>query len=142
LVHNDFKYDNLVLDGADLTRIIGVLDWEMATLGDPLLDVGTTLGYWVEASDHPALRSLGLGATALPGNYTRAEVWARYLSITGREFVPATWYRAFGMFKIAVIAQQIYARHVQGMSRDARFARLGGAVKLMSEMAVSEIAQR
>lgn len=138
LVHNDFKYDNLVLDGSDLTRIVGVLDWEMATLGDPLLDVGTTLGYWVEASDHPAFRALGLGSTALPGNYTRAQVWERYLALTGREFVPATWYRAFGMFKIAVIAQQIYARHVRGLTGDARFARLGEAVGLMSGVAMQE----
>lgn len=138
LVHNDFKYDNLVLDGSDLTRIVGVLDWEMATLGDPLLDVGTTLGYWVEASDHPAFRALGLGSTALPGNYTRAEVWSRYLALTGREFVPATWYRAFGMFKIAVIAQQIYARHLKGMATDARFAKLGDAVTLLGNVAMRE----
>jgi len=141
LVHNDFKYDNLVLSGSDLTQIVGVLDWEMATLGDPLLDVGTTLGYWVEASDHPAFRALGLGSTALPGNYTRAEVWARYLALTGREFVPAAWYRAFGMFKIAVIAQQIYARYVRGLTSDMRFSRLGQAVQLLGETALREAAR-
>ncbi len=138
LVHNDFKYDNLVLSGSDLTQIVGVLDWEMATLGDPLLDVGTTLGYWVEASDHPAFRALGLGSTALPGNYMRAEVWARYLELTGREFVPMTWYRAFGMFKIAVIAQQIFARFSRGLAPDERFSRLGDAVRLLGSVAMEE----
>lgn len=142
LVHNDFKYDNLVLDESDLTRIVGVLDWEMATLGDPLLDVGTTLGYWVEASDHPAFRALGLGSTALPGNHTRAEVWSRYLELTGREFVPATWYRAFGMFKIAVIAQQIYARYARGLTGDLRFSRLGHAVALLAKVALQEVGGR
>lgn len=137
LVHNDFKYDNLVLDTADLTRVVGVLDWEMATLGDPLLDVGTSLGYWTEASDPAEFRALGLGATALPGNYTRAELWARYLEVTGRSFVPMTWYRAFGVFKVAVIAQQIYARHVKGLTGDERFGRLGRAVKLLGAFGVA-----
>lgn len=128
LVHNDFKYDNLVLDRADPRRIIAVLDWEMATLGDPLMDVGTSMGYWVEATDHPALQSLGLGVTALPGNFTRAEFWESYLERTGRPQTSAAFYYAFGLFKIAVIAQQIYARYRNGFTTDDRFARLGEAV--------------
>jgi aminoglycoside phosphotransferase (APT) family kinase protein len=134
LVHNDFKYDNLVLDPAKPGRIIAVLDWEMATVGDPLLDVGTSLGYWIEAGDHPAFRSLGLGITALPGNLTRAELWERYLKKSGRSMRPAGWYHAFGVFKIAVIAQQIYARYKRGLTTDARFGRLGEAVRLLGEM--------
>jgi aminoglycoside phosphotransferase (APT) family kinase protein len=134
LVHNDFKYDNLVLDPAKPGKIIAVLDWEMATVGDPLLDVGTSLGYWVEAGDHPAFKSLGLGITALPGNLTRAELWERYLKKSGRSMRSAGWYHAFGVFKIAVIAQQIYARHRRGLTTDERFARLGEAVKLLGEM--------
>ena len=132
LVHNDFKYDNLVLDPADLSRIVAVLDWEMATLGDPLLDVGTSLGYWVEAGDHPALRSLGLGVTALPGNFTRAELWARYLQRTGRPATDPVFYYAFGLFKIAVIAQQIFFRYRSGFTSDERFARLGEVVRLLA----------
>ena len=134
LVHNDYKYDNLVLDPADPTRIVAVLDWEMATVGDPLLDVGTALGYWVEAGDHPAFRALGLGMTALPGNLTRAELWARYLARSGRASRPMAFYHAFGLFKIAVIAQQIYARYRKGLTTDARFARLGEAVTLLAAM--------
>ena len=134
LVHNDYKYDNLVLDPTDPTRIIAVLDWEMATLGDPLLDVGTSLAYWVEAGDDPAFKALGLGITALPGNLTRAQLWERYLQKAGRAPRPSTWYHAFGVFKVAVIAQQIHARYTQGKTRDERFATLGEAVRLLGEM--------
>ena len=135
LVHNDYKYDNLVLDPTDFSRIVAVLDWEMATLGDPLLDVGTSLGYWVEAGDHPALRSLGLAVTALPGNLTRAGLWERYLARTNRPPTDPAFYYAFGLFKIAVIAQQIYARYRKGLTSDERFARLGEAVRLFAMIA-------
>jgi len=134
LVHNDYKYDNLVLDPTQPDRIIAVLDWEMATLGDPLLDVGTALAYWVEAGDHPAFKALGLGVTALPGNFTRAELWARYLEKSGRAMRPVAWYHAFGLFKVAVIAQQIHARYRKGLTTDERFAALGEAVRLLAEM--------
>lgn len=141
LVHNDYKYDNLVLDPKQPGRIIAVLDWEMATVGDPLLDIGTSLGYWVEAGDHPAFKSLGLGMTALPGNLTRAQLWERYLKKSGRSMRPATWYHAFGVFKIAVIAQQIYARHKKGQAPDERFAALDGAVRLLGEMGGTIVAK-
>jgi len=141
LVHNDFKFDNLVLDPKSPGRIVAVLDWEMATLGDPLLDVGTTLGYWVEAGDHPAFKALGLGITALPGNLTRAELWDRYLIKSGRASRPATFYHAFGLFKIAVIAQQIFARYKKGLTTDERFARLGDAVRLLGEMGGAVVAK-
>jgi aminoglycoside phosphotransferase (APT) family kinase protein len=110
-----------------------VLDWEMATVGDPLLDVGTTLGYWVEASDPPVYKALGLGVTALPGNLTRAELWERYLKKSGRSARSVTFYEAFGVFKIAVIAQQIYARYQKGLTSDVRFAHLGDAVRMLGE---------
>jgi aminoglycoside phosphotransferase (APT) family kinase protein len=132
LVHNDFKYDNLVLDPANPSRIVAVLDWEMSTVGDPLLDVGTTLAYWIEAGDHPAFKALGLGVTALPGNLTRAQLWERYLAKSGRAPRPMAWYHAFGLFKVAVIAQQILARYRRGLTTDERFARLGDAVRLIA----------
>ena len=137
LVHNDFKFDNLVLDPAQPGRIVAVLDWEMATVGDPLLDVGTTLGYWVERDDPPAFKALGLGVTALPGNLTRAQLWERYLKRSGRAMRPSTFYEAFGAFKIAVIAQQIFARYRNGLTKDERFARLGDAVRLLGERGVA-----
>ncbi|MDX2184024.1 MAG: phosphotransferase family protein [Gemmatimonadaceae bacterium] len=132
LVHNDFKYDNLMLAPDDLTEIRAVLDWEMATVGDPLLDLGTSLGYWLEADDPPQLKALGLGISALPGNLRRAELWARYGAVTGREIPPMGWYHAFGLFKIAVIAQQIYARWKAGLTTDPRFGALLGAVQLLA----------
>lgn len=129
LIHNDLKYDNLVLDPADPTRILAVLDWEMATLGDPLMDLGTSLGYWVEATDPPELRALGFGPTFLPGNLTRAELSDRYQALTGKPYRP--FYAVFGLFKIAAIAQQIFARFQHGHATDPRFADLGQAVGLL-----------
>lgn len=127
LVHNDFKLDNLVLE-PDLSRVRAILDWEMATIGDPLMDLGTSLAYWVEAGDAPIFRALGLGITALPGNMTRAELVQAYGAHRGMDVSDAPFYYAFGLFKVAVIAQQIYARHVQGLTSDPRFAVLGQVV--------------
>ena len=134
LIHNDFKYDNMVLDPADPTRILAVLDWEMATLGDPLMDLGTTLAYWVDADDPPELRALGLGITALPGNLTRAGLWARYGELVGRPLGNPGFYYAFGLFKLAVIAQQIYTRYKAGLTTDERFGALIDAVRALAAM--------
>jgi len=136
LIHNDFKFDNLVLDRATQRRVIAILDWEMATLGDPLMDLGTSLAYWVEAADAPIFRSLGLGVTALPGSFTRAQVVQAYGEATGRDVSNAAYYYAFGLFKVAVIAQQIFARHVQGLTSDPRFAGLGRVVAALGESAL------
>jgi aminoglycoside phosphotransferase (APT) family kinase protein len=135
LIHNDFKYDNLVLDPEDLTRVVAVLDWEMATVGDPFMDLGTTLGYWVEADDPPPLRLAATGPTALPGSLTRRELVARYAEQTGRDVTDVLFYYVFGLYKIAVIVQQIYARYVRGHTRDARFARLNELVTVLAEQA-------
>ena len=135
VVHNDYKHDNLVLDPADLTRLRAVLDWEMATIGDPLLDLGTTLGYWVEAGDPEPLRRLAFGPTALPGTPTRQEIADRYATASGRHLGDLGWYYAFGLFKIAVIAQQIYYRWKQGLTKDPRFAHLPVAIRVLGAQA-------
>jgi len=135
LLHNDYKYDNLVLDPADLARIVAVLDWEMATVGDPLMDLGTSLGYWIDPDDPPGLKQLPAGPTGLPGNLTRAEVVERYAAKSGREVSEILFYYVFGLFKIAVIAQQIYLRYRQGLTRDERFAALLGSVRLLGQTA-------
>ena len=132
LVHNDFKFDNLVLDRATMRRVRAILDWEMATIGEPLMDLGTSLAYWVEAGDAPIFRALGLGATALSGSYTRAELATAYGVASGRDVSDAAYYYAFGLFKVAVIAQQIYARHVQGLTADPRFGQLGAVVAALA----------
>ena len=135
LVHNDYKYDNLVLDPADLAHVVAVLDWEMATVGDPLMDLGTTLDYWVEAGDPPALRQAAMGPTALPGSLTRRDLAERYASGSGRDPGQVVYYCVFGLFKIAVIVQQIYARYVRGHTHDPRFASLNDLVAVLAEQA-------
>ncbi|MBI4950906.1 MAG: phosphotransferase family protein [Myxococcales bacterium] len=138
LVHNDYKYDNVVLDPADLTRIVAVLDWEMATVGDPLLDLGTSLGYWVDPDDPDEMKAMPLGPTTLPGNLSRREVWARYAERSAASSGAAgepLFYYVFGLFKIAVIAQQIYQRFVAGHTKDPRFGALIVGVRILGEQA-------
>jgi aminoglycoside phosphotransferase (APT) family kinase protein len=136
LIHNDYKYDNLLLDPANLTHIEAVLDWEMATVGDPLMDLGTTLGYWVEAGDPEPFRSLAFGPTTLPGSLTRRQLVERYSRTTGRDLAGILFYYAFGLFKIAVIAQQIYARYRRGLTKDERFSALIPLIALLGEQAM------
>ena len=133
LIHNDYKYDNLVLNPDNLAEIIAVLDWEMATVGDPLMDLGTTLGYWAEADDHPALRPFNL--TWREGNLNREAVAQRYAERSGYDLDHLVFYYVFGCFKIGVIAQQIYARYQQGHTRDERFAGLIHVVKACAQNA-------
>jgi aminoglycoside phosphotransferase (APT) family kinase protein len=140
LVHNDFKHDNLVLDPGDLTRVRAILDWEMATVGDPLLDLATTLGYWVEAGDEPVLRRFRFAPTDLPGSLTRREVVARYEEATGQQVPRPDFLYAFGLFKVAVIAQQIYKRYRQGLTRDERFAALPAAIGALAAQAARVMA--
>lgn len=135
LIHNDYKYDNLVLNPAQPTEIVAVLDWEMATIGDPLMDVGTSLGYWVEADDPPLLKAMAFGPTALPGNYNRRELFERYSELSGHEAGNAVFYFVYGLFKIIGIVQQIYYRYRQGFTQDPRFAMLDQVVVLLAQQA-------
>jgi len=136
-IHNDYKYDNLVLDPENLNNIIAVLDWEMATVGDPLMDLGTSLGYWCEADDHDALKPFNL--TWLPGNLARVEVVERYAAQKHIEVPDMLFYYVFGSFKIGVIVQQIYARYKKGFTRDERFAGLIQVVRACAANAAKAI---
>ncbi|MBI4816757.1 MAG: phosphotransferase family protein [Deltaproteobacteria bacterium] len=129
LVHNDFKYDNLVLDPQDLTRVVAVLDWEMATLGDPLLDLGCALAYWTQADDPRELVERSFGPTHFAGNLTRSDVVERYGAKTGRDVSRVAYHYVFGVFKLAVVGQQLYQRFVRGLTTEARYAGLGEAVR-------------
>lgn len=119
LVHNDFRLDNLVLD-ADL-QVVGVLDWEMATLGDPLMDLGGALAYWVQADDDDMMRLSKRQPTDLPGMPSRAEVVEHYRSRTGLAVQDWAFYEVFGLFRLAGIAQQIYYRYFHGQTTNPAF---------------------
>jgi len=137
LIHNDYKYDNVVLAAGDLSSIIAVLDWEMATVGDPLMDLGTTLGYWVDPDDSDEWQRYGFGLTKLPGSLSRSDVVEYYVRRSGAGISDAVFYYAYGLLKIAVIVQQIYYRYRKGLTKDRRFAELGGLV-----LACGNLAQR
>lgn len=131
LIHNDYKYDNVVLDPNDITNIIGVLDWEMCTIGDPLSDLGSALAYWLDEKDPDELQKIRWGPTNVPGSLTRRQLLERYSRTTGREVSNMSFYLTFARFKIAVIIQQIYFRYHQGLTRDQRFAAMPGIVALL-----------
>lgn len=111
LTHNDFRLDNLVLDANEPTRIIGVLDWELATLGDPLMDLGNSLAYWIEEGDDFFAQKIRRQPTHLKGMLTRKEVIDHYLEKTGYEVSDFTFYEVYGLFRLAGIVQQIYYRY-------------------------------
>jgi aminoglycoside phosphotransferase (APT) family kinase protein len=142
LIHNDYKYDNLVLSPDDTSEIVAVLDWEMATVGDPLMDLGTSLSYWVDADDSKEWQQYGFSLTALPGNLSRAELLELYTRQSGREVADPVFFYAYGLLKVAVIVQQIYKRFRQGLTRDARFAHLGLLVHACGEQAARAIERR
>lgn len=131
LIHNDFKYDNLILEVENPTEIKAVMDWEMATVGDPLMDLGTTLAYWAQEDDPEILKQFNL--TYLPGNMTRQEVINFYNLRSPLELDNMLFYYAFGLFKVAVIAQQIYKRFAMGLTQDPRFGALIYVVKAAAE---------
>ena len=131
LVHNDYKYDNIVLDPSDITRIIGVLDWEMSTVGDPLSDLGTSLAYWVDPLDSEDLQKIRWCPSTYPGSMTRAQLVERYARKTGRDVSHMAFYLAFARLKLAVIVQQIYYRYHQGLTKDPRFASMPEVVQAL-----------
>lgn len=121
VIHNDWRFDNVVLDPQDPTRVIGVLDWEMATLGDPLMDLGNTLAYWVQADDPYLMRLTRRQPTHLPGMLRREEVVEYYLDRTGLKADNWAFYEVYGLFRLAVIAQQIYYRYHHRQTRNPAF---------------------
>jgi aminoglycoside phosphotransferase (APT) family kinase protein len=137
LVHNDYKLDNVMFGADSADRIEAVLDWEMATVGDPLADLGLTLCYWAWA-DAPQLRARGLPAlTSQPGWYKRDQSIQRYAERTGRDLSQIAYYEALGVFKLAVILQQIYYRFRRGQTQDTRFQDFGQRIRGLVELADS-----
>jgi aminoglycoside phosphotransferase (APT) family kinase protein len=121
ILHNDFRFDNLVLAPDDPQRIVGVLDWELATVGDPLMDLGAALAYWVQADDDRIMRALRRQPTDAPGMLTRREVVELYRERTGLRVEDWVFYEVFGLFRLATIIQQIYKRYHLRESRNRAF---------------------
>ena len=131
VIHNDYKLNNLVLDPEDLTEVRAVLDWEMATLGDPLFDFAVSLSYWIEPDDPDELKAVMPTVTVTPGFMTRKELIDRYAEQSGRDLAEMHWYVVFGYFKLAAILQQIFARWKNGQTEDERFADFGERVRML-----------
>ncbi len=133
MIHNDYKLDNLVLAGDDPTRIVGIFDWEMATVGDPLMDLGAALAYWVQADDDADFQTFRRVPTHLPGMLTRDQLVAGYCERMGVGLSPgqALFYEAYGVFRLAVIAQQIYYRYARGQTTNEAYAVFGPAVQVL-----------
>lgn len=137
VIHNDYKFDNVVLDPDDPMKIIGVLDWEMATIGDPLMDLGSSLAYWIQADDPQNLQMMRRLPTNLAGMPSRRELAELYQEMSGRKVTHYEFYFCFGLFRLGVIAQQIYYRYYHGQTKDPRFAMLVYGVKMLEEKALS-----
>ncbi|MES2794745.1 MAG: phosphotransferase family protein [Bacteroidota bacterium] len=135
-IHNDYKYDNVIFNN-ELTEVKAVLDWEMATVGDPLMDLGATLAYWCEKDEGDFLKTMNI--TWLEGNLNRKEVVNRYANITKIDTSDILFYYIFGLYKNAVIIQQIYARWKAGLTKDPRFERLIFGVKELANLAETAI---
>jgi len=136
IIHNDYKFDNVVLDPENPLNIIGVLDWEMTTLGDPLMDLGGTLAYWVEEGDPEEMQLIRTVPTNAQGALTRRELVACYESLSGRSMRHYDFYYCFGLFKLAGIVQQIYYRFYHGQTQDERFKVLGGVTGILERAAM------
>jgi aminoglycoside phosphotransferase (APT) family kinase protein len=136
LVHNDYKFDNIMLDPNDLTEITAVLDWEMTTIGEPLMDLGTSLGYWMSREVGEDLLNMPFNPRVLMENISRAELVKMYAEKSRRDVSDILFYYVFGTFKIAVIAQQIYFRFAKGFTQDQRFAKFNRFVNALGKIAL------
>ena len=141
IIHNDFKLNNLILAPDDLSEVRAVLDWEMATVGDPLFDLAVALSYWTEPHDSQELREVMPTVTSTPGFMTRREFMERYAGKSGRDLSEMHWYMVFGYFKLAAILQQIYARWRKRQTRDERFADFDRRVRTLI-LHANDLAQR
>jgi aminoglycoside phosphotransferase (APT) family kinase protein len=130
IIHGDWRIDNLVFDLAD-KKLVGVLDWELATVGDPLMDLGSALAYWVDRDDEPNFAALRRQPSHLPGMPTRKEFIEKYLKLSGRKCDDFTFYEVFGLFRLSVIIQQIWARYRAGQTSNPAFAGFGIGVNII-----------
>jgi aminoglycoside phosphotransferase (APT) family kinase protein len=137
LLHNDYKLDNMLVGADDPAHAVAVLDWDMCTRGDPLMDLGYLLTFWGEAGDPPAWIEGASMPSWHEGFPSRAEAVERYARATGFDLSAVEWHHVFGVFKIAVVLQQIYIRYLRGQTRDERFAVFGARVAALVDKAAT-----
>jgi aminoglycoside phosphotransferase (APT) family kinase protein len=130
IIHGDWRIDNMVFDLAQ-KELVGVLDWELATVGDPLMDLGSALAYWIDEDDEPMFASLRRQPSHLDGMPTRKEFIAKYLELSGRKCDDFTFYEVFGLFRLTVIIQQIWARYKAGQTTNPAFKGFGMGVNIL-----------
>lgn len=137
IVHGDYKLDNVMFAAEPPARLIAILDWEMSTLGDPLADLGWMISFWREASDpEVAVFTETTQVTEAPGFRTRAELIDRYSSATGRDVTALDWYQVLAIWKLAILLEGSYARHLAGMTDDPFFAKMEQGVPALAERAL------
>ena len=139
IVHNDYRFDNVILDPANPMQIIGVLDWELTTLGDPLMDLGNTLAYWIEAGDPAPVQLMRRQPSNAPGMLTRREFVDYYAERSGIQIDNYDFYYTYGLFRLAGIVQQIYYRYYHGQTQDKRFAQFVQMNALLEQMSLNVI---
>ncbi len=139
LIHNDYKFDNVVFDPQNTQKIIGVLDWEMTTIGDPLMDLGCSLAYWIEMADHEQLKQISMMPTHLPGMLSRDELVQQYSLVSGVAIDNYHYYYVYGLFRLAVILQQIFYRYERGQSDNPAFKPLGMLRDLILKQALTQL---
>jgi len=139
LVHNDYKFDNVILNPENLTEIVAVLDWEMTTIGEPLMDLGSSLAYWMSKDAGEEMLSMPFNPRVLMENITRTELVEMYEQKSGKRVSDILFYYVFGTFKLAVIAQQIYFRYKKGFTQDRRFATFNHFVNSLGKIAAQAI---
>jgi aminoglycoside phosphotransferase (APT) family kinase protein len=143
LLHNDFYLHNVMLAAGDSGKVVGVFDWEMSTLGDPMIDLGLTMGYWRQPDDPPELIALsqGYAHTTAPGFLSRDEMTERYARRSGRDVSMVDYYRAWANWKTATVVEQIYVRYVRGQTNDPRFANMGEWAPVLARQAARVVAK-
>ncbi|MGH8380047.1 phosphotransferase family protein [Pseudomonas sp.] len=141
IVHNDYRFDNVILDAENPMRIIGVLDWEMTTIGDPLMDLGNTLAYWIEASDPAPVQLMRRQPSNAPGMLSRQQFVDYYAQRAGIKIDNYDFYYTYGLFRLAGIVQQIYYRFFHGQTQDKRFAQFIHMNTLLEHMSLQVIAK-
>lgn len=139
LIHNDYKFDNVMLNPNDLTEIVAVLDWEMTTIGEPLMDLGSSLAYWMSKKEGEEMLSMPFNPRVLMENISRSQLVEIYEEKSGKPVSNIVFYYVFGTFKLAVIAQQIYFRYARGFTRDKRFATFNFFVNSLGKIALGAV---